>query len=366
MDQHISVEALKRVYPWIKTPLIISAPMRLIAGPNLALEVSQAGGLGFVGPGTNPTDAATNLRVTRAKLEEELPGWQKLFWGSAASEVLPIGIGFFVWAGNLAQAVDAVRLHRPAAVWLFAPRNGQADLDTWMSSIRAAAPKTQIWLQVGSVKDALGALRSTHAPDLLVLQGTDAGGHGLVSGASIVSLIPEVADAVESDDQLKKKRIPLIAAGGIADGRGVAAAMALGASGAVMGTRFLASISAQIPSGYKGHVVRATDGGQATRRTSLYDSLRGTTEWPSNFNARGLTNQSFEDDVAGMAFDENKTRYDEALAASDQTWGVDGRLTTYAGTAVGLVRGIQTAREIVESTRDQAGSILSRMSSMAA
>lgn len=88
-------------------------------------------------------------------------------------------------------------------------------------------------VQVGSVAAAREA--AAHGADVVVAQGTDAGGHQWASGAGVVSLAPEVADALR--DGFPGREVAVWAAGGIADGRGVAAAMALGAEGAVLGTR---------------------------------------------------------------------------------------------------------------------------------
>ena len=142
---------------------------------------------------------------------------------------------------------------------------------------RKAAPRTKVWVQVGSVKDAVEIARACKS-DVLVVQGTDAGGHSLAQGAGIMSLLLEVADAVEA---LAKggtaEEMPLLmAAGGIVEGRGVAAALVLGAAGVTIGTRFLASAEANIAAGYRDEVVRASDGGQNTVKTKIYNSLRGT------------------------------------------------------------------------------------------
>ena len=108
-------------------------------------------------------------------------------------------------------------------------------------------------------------------------------------GAGIVSLLLEVADAVEA---LAKggtaEEMPLLmATGGIVEGRGVAAALVLGAAGVTIGTRFLASAEANIAAGYRDEVVRASDGGQNTVRPKIYNSLRGAIGWSRGHNARG-------------------------------------------------------------------------------
>ena len=106
--------------------------------------------------------------------------------------------------------------------------------------------KTKIWIQIGTVSDAVEVAHLC-APDVLVVQGADAGGHGLAQGAGIASLLPEVADALR---EVGKDFIPLVAAGGIVEGRGVAACIASGANTVVIGTRFLASREANITKGY--------------------------------------------------------------------------------------------------------------------
>jgi nitronate monooxygenase len=187
-------------------------------------------------------------------------------------------------------------------------------------------------------------------PDVLVIQGSDAGGHGLAKSCSIISLLPECADTLEEEGF---GHIPLIAAGGIVDGRGVAAAITLGADGVCLGTRFLASHEAIISKGYREAVIKAKDGGMSTARTSLYDRLRGTPGWPKIFNGRGVLNQSFWDNEKGMDEAENTKLYEEAVKMGDAGWGEQGRMTTYAGTGVGLVHKSMPAGEIVaEVLRD--------------
>lgn len=215
-------------------------------------------------------------------------------------------------------------------------------------------------MQIGSVKEAIEAL--TVEPDALVVQGTDAGGHGLVQGASIVSLLPEVSDAITTGVKDKGGPAPiLLAAGGIADSRGLIAALALGASGIVMGTRFLASYEAQIATGYQLEILRASDGGQSTVRTKVYDTLRGTTGWAETHNARGVVNRSFVDAMAGMDLRENKRRYEEETKNGDAGWGTNGRMTTYAGSAVGLVRDVKGAGDIVKEVRERGSMVIDKL-----
>ena len=180
-------------------------------------------------------------------------------------------------------------------------------LQEWALGVRSATDnKTKIWIQVTSVREALDAVQAAK-PDVLVVQGTDAGGHGAAQGAGIISLVPETIDAVK--ELCTSSSLPLpsfIAAGGISDGRGVAAALTLGAQGVCLGTRYLAASEATIAQGYQGAVLRASDGGSTTIRSSVYDQLRGTTEWPPGYGGRGVINASFRDHEAGLSFDDNK------------------------------------------------------------
>ncbi|KAK1752792.1 hypothetical protein QBC47DRAFT_389275 [Echria macrotheca] len=364
---HRSIELGKKLaasLPWTKTPLIIGAPMRVFTGPETALAIFRAGGLGFIGPGTTPQSTSVDLeavrsatspvpippRTTRSSTSSSGPG-------PDSNSVLPVGVGFQIWNGDLPTATAAVESFRPAAAWLFAPRNGQTETDVWTTQLRGASPHTQIWLQVGTVREALEAARSRSPPDVLVIQGAEAGGHGrAVDGAGIITLIPEIAD------ELGETKIPLVAAGGIADGRGVVAALGVGAAGVAMGTRFLASTEARVNKGYRDEVLRARDGAASTVRTQLYNHLRGTFGWPEQWSPRTVVNRSWVEHVEGVSFEELKRRHDQALK-DGAAWGPEGRTATYAGVNVGLVREVKGAGEIVEEVRREAMDIIRGMQS---
>lgn len=208
-------------------------------------------------------------------------------------------------------------------------------------------------MQIGSVCEAVDVVKEVR-PDVLVVQGTDAGGHGLARGAGLISLLPEVGDAISSLLPNEAERPVLIAAGGIAEKRGAAASLMLGASGLVMGTRFLASHEAVLAKGYREEVLRARDGGQTTVRTKVWDNARGTTGWAETHNGRGIINRTYTDAMGGMADDENKKLYEADMQKGDEGWGVEARLCTYAGSAVGLVKEVKGAAEIVREVREGA------------
>jgi nitronate monooxygenase len=323
--------------------------MRLISGYSLALAVSRAGGLGFIGAG-----GGSDLSTLSSILQETVSLISSSPIPNTPDSILPVGVGFLNWGADLELAVREFKKLplKPAAAWFFAPKSTE-DLVNWTKQIRDATQnKTKIWIQVGTVASALEVVR-TCKPDVLVVQGCDAGGHGLVQASSIISLLPEVSDAL-FEAGFARGSIPLIAAGGIMDGRGVAAALMLFAGGVCMGTRFLASEEAEISRGYKKAIVDASDGGVNTVRTTLYDRLRGTSGWPEGYNARGVTNKSLKDSESGMDFEENRRLYAEAMKLGDEGWGKEhGRITTYAGTGVGLVKSIAPAGQIVKDVLEE-------------
>jgi nitronate monooxygenase len=321
-----------------------------MSGPALAVAVSRAGGLGFIGPGAKTQDTSDDLEEASSLLR------QAANTISNTSSALPVGVGYQLWADDINIAVAGIEKYKPCAAWLYAPRHGPQDFDDWSSKIRRASPETQIWIQIGTLKEAHQLLQSVQRPDVVVIQGAEAGGHGRATdGMGLMALLPEVADAMASS------RIPLFAAGGIADGRGVAAAMCLGASGAVMGTRFLAASEARISRGYQNEVVRASDGAASTTRTLLYNHLRGTFGWPEEYSPRTIFNRSFIEQQEGKSFEELKKLHDEAAKAGDKGWGPEGRLATYAGAAIGLIHDVKGARDIVHDVREDALNRIGRL-----
>lgn len=324
------------------------------ATPALAVAVSRAGGIGFIAGGSNLESLNESLKSVSSLLRSNN--------GATGSRedagTLPIGVGFQLWGCDLNVAVAALAKHKPAVAWLFAPKRTE-DLAGWSEGLRRATNgETRIWVQVGSVAEARLAVQHAQ-PDVLVVQGSDAGGHGLAQSASVVSLVPEVLDMLEA---VRRSEIPVLAAGGITEGRGVAAALALGASGVVMGTRFLAAQEAGVAKGWKEAIVRTQDGGQSTSRSTLCDRLKETKGWPACYDGRAVTNKAHADEGRGMPDAENVALYKTELAegGGGSAWGPEGRMVTYAGTGVGLIRRIQPAAEIVSEVRSSTGLALRR------
>lgn len=184
-----------------------------------------------------------------------------------------------------------------------------------------------------------------------------------MDGAGLLPLLPEVDDAIATVS--KGDHPVIIAAGGIMEGRTAAASLTMGAAGWTMGTRYLFSHEANIANGYRDAVVKASDGGINTARGKLYDTLRGTKDWPDRFGGRGVLNETWQDAKNGMSIEENQRLYDEAMKKGDEGWGPkNARLTTYAGAGVGLANGVKSAARITEEVREDAKRVLKQASKL--
>lgn len=267
---------------------------------------------------------------------------------------LPIGIGLLPFVVDINQVLPIIAQYRPAIVWLFAAREF-ADYEVWARQIRAVSPESKIWVQVGSVSTAVSVAHIC-APDALVLQGSDAGGHGLEHGASIISLLPEATDVLRAEGF---GSIPLIAAGGVVDGRGIAGALALGAAGVVMGTRFLGAKETEMHPKYREAVLQARDGALSTVRAKVFDELKGENMWPELYDGRALATDSYRDHKKGVGI--VKIRKSYAEAASEEDGGYGGRAAVWAGAGVGLVNEVGGAADIVKEVRDEAKSVIDRL-----
>ncbi|KAF7188146.1 Nitronate monooxygenase [Pseudocercospora fuligena] len=338
---------LKFTFPLLQHPSIVLAPMRHYSGPEAALVVTSAGGIGFMNPQMTKEALFKDLETTRELLKTDKYSNLK-----SADSKLPVGLGFLLWAVQLSDAIEAVEKYRPAAVWLYGGHGGQKELDEWSTKLREANPAVKVWVMIGTLQEAKELVASPSPPDVIVVQGSEAGGHGRATdGSSWTTLLPEVAEVVQGS-------IPLFVAGGIVDGRGVAAALAMGASGVVMGTRFLASEEIRISKGYREHVLKAEDGAKSTTKTLLWNHLNGVYGWPKWLMPRGIINRSFTDQQAGVSFDELQRLHDEKKKEGDAAWGDDGRTATYAGMGVGLVKEVKPAAAIVEEVRAEALTIM--------
>ena len=324
------------------------------AGGKLASAVTLAGGLGLIGSTVDTAFLRKELQVASVALASA-------YALQSNSEMLPVGVGILPFRVKLDNVLPILEEFKPAVVWLFASQSLD-DYAEWAEAVRKVVPQSKIWVQVGSVAAALHVARTAH-PDALCLQGADAGGHGFEKGAGIISLVPEASDALAKEGF---EHIPLVASGGIVDGRGVAAALSLGAQGVVIGTRFLASKEIIIHPDYQDAILEAQDGGQVTTRSKLFDQLHGPNTWPQLYDGRSLVVRSYKDHVDGMELEEIQRLHKEAVKTEDKGYGtgLQGRAAIWAGTGVGLVKEVSCAKDIVEQARQQAKVILGKMAKL--
>ncbi|KAK3350154.1 FMN-dependent 2-nitropropane dioxygenase [Lasiosphaeria hispida] len=331
-----------------KSPVIMSAPMLGVANGALAAAVSKAGGLGFIPGGLDFTPHSAQL----ATLADELTTARRLL-GLADRMLtpLPVGVGFILSHASLVHfeetAIPLLQDHSPQAVWLFAPHPEHA-VSGLVRRVVAALKNSGfiVIFQVGNVASARQA--ALDGADIIVAQGADAGGHQFAGGAGIVSLVPEVVSMLERE--FAGHGIVVAAAGGIVDGRGVAAALALGAEAVVMGTRFLIAPEASTAEFQRKLVIETEDGGPSTSKSSVHDDLYGVrANWPSPYDGRAIIGEPWRDHLKGVPLEENIKKNQEAKAAGDVT-----RLVTWAGTGVGLVKDALPAGDIVREVREAA------------
>jgi nitronate monooxygenase len=300
----------------VEHPLLL-APMGFVSGGALAAAVSHAGGLGFVGGGYGE----------REWLAREL---------DAAGDAR-VGVGLITWSLDRQPALLDLALERqPACVWL-----SFGELGPYAERIKRAGS-----LLVAQVQTVRGAREAVAAgADIVVAQGTESGGHA--DRRATLPLVPAVADAVAP--------VPVVAAGGIADGRGLAAALMLGAEGAALGTAFYAAAESLAHPAAKDALVAAT--GDDTQRSRVFDLARGI-DWPPPWTLRTLENEfsrRWGGDVEGLERNlaEEQRRYAAARDAGDfATAGV------LAGEAADLVRAVEPAAEIVRRITGEAEALL--------
>jgi nitronate monooxygenase len=298
---------------------IALAPMGGASGGALAAAVSNAGGFGIVGAG----------REDHAWLDRELTI-------ASASTTQPWGVGFQSWATGVPTIERALR-YEPAAVML-----SFGDPRPLAGPVRTAG--AALIVQVVDLDEARQAVEI--GADIIVGQGTEAGGHG--GRWSTLPFVPVVVDLVAP--------IPVLAAGGIADGRGVAAALTLGAAGALVGTRFLVALEALVAPGVAKAVIEG--GGEDTERSRVSDIARGS-RWPGRYPARTLRNYFF-DQWRGR---EDELAADPAARRSYEDAITSGQLPpdpVWASQAIDLITEVSPAADIVAALGAQAQEALAR------
>ncbi|MGW6398168.1 NAD(P)H-dependent flavin oxidoreductase [Streptomyces sp. NPDC055134] len=295
----------------VRYPIAL-APMGGSAGGALAAAVSRGGGFGILGGASGDPEW----------LAREVP-----FVANTGS---PWGVGFLTW-GIDAAVVERALEYGPRAVML-----SFGDPSPYAERVRRAG--ALLILQVTDLEEA------EQAADLgaVVAQGTEGGGHGALRGRSTLPFVPAVVDLVNP--------VPVLAAGGIADGRGVAAALVLGAAGALIGTRFQATTESLADPSITKAIVEGR--GQDTERSTLLDMARGS-RWAAKYPARTLGHpylDRWRGREAELAADP-RARQDYQ---DDVARGTISPLPVWAGEAVDLITDLPSAADLVTNLATQA------------
>jgi nitronate monooxygenase len=301
---------------------ILSAPMALISGGRLSAAVTSAGGLGLIGGGYGDSD------------------WLQREFGLA--EGTRVGCGFITWSlARKPELLDETLERQPATIML-----SFGDLQPFAERIHAAGVPLIGQVQtLGQAREALDA-----GAEILVAQGGEAGGHGMTV-RSTFTLVPDVVD-------LAAERSPetlVLAAGGVADGRGLAAALTLGADGALVGTRFWASPEALVSPRAQDRAMRAS--GDDTYRTRVYDIVRRL-DWPPEYNERTLSNpfcdgwHGNESELLSSLPDAVST-FEAGVAAEDFDVAA-----MFVGEAIGRINDVCPAADLVAEMAPEANRIL--------
>ena len=291
---------------------IIQGGMAWVAESHLAAAVSEAGGFGLIGAANAPADVVRNYIREAKELTDR-----------------PFGVNIMLlspFADDIAQVVVEEGV---AAV-----TTGAGNPEKYMAQWKAAGIK--VIPVVASV--ALAKRMERCGADAVVAEGTESGGH--IGQATTMTLVPQVVDAVT---------VPVIAAGGIADGRGFAAAMMLGAEAVQMGTRFCVSDECVIHEKYKERILKAKDIDSEVTGRSHGHPVRGL--------RNRMTREYLKLEAEGASFEELEKLTLGGLRKAVVEGDTDNG-SVLAGQIAGMVDRRQSCREIIDEIMDQAELLL--------
>ncbi|MCD6129027.1 nitronate monooxygenase [Candidatus Bipolaricaulota bacterium] len=297
----------------IRYPIFLGG-MAHVAREPLVSAVSNAGGLGIIGAGgMSPEELDRQIQLVRKATDR------------------PFGVNLMLMDPKVPELVEVVLSAQVPMV-----TTGAGNPAKYMDSLKGAGVK--VFPVVPAV--ALARRMEKLGADGVIAEGTESGGH--VGTETTMALVPQVVDAV---------RVPVVAAGGIADGRGMAAALALGAEGVQLGTRFLASVEAPVHEKYKQAVLKASDRATIVTGRTLGRPVRcllnKLTRTLAKYEAEGRPPEEFESlAVGGLR---------RAVYEGDLEGG-----SLMAGQVAGLIHEIKPVAEIIEEMVREAAEILSR------
>lgn len=299
-------ELLQIEYP------IIQGGMAWVAEHNLASAVSQAGGLGIIGAANAPAEwVREEIRKARAVTDK------------------PIGVNVMLLS-PYADDVARVLVEEKIPVITTGAGNPGKYMEMWKSNGSKVIPV------VASV--ALARMMEKGGADAVVAEGTESGGH--IGAATTMTLVPQVVDAV---------KIPVIAAGGVGDGRGMAAALMLGAEAVQLGTRFVVAKESICHQNYKDRVIKAKDIDSAVTGRTYGHPVRQL--------RNQMTKEYLKKEQEGAPFEELELLTVGALRNAV----VDGDVkngTVMAGQIAGLIKKEQTCKEMIEEIMAEAENLL--------
>lgn len=293
---------------------IIQGGMAWVAESHLAAAVSEAGGLGLIGGANAPGEVVRNyIREVRSMTDK------------------PFGVNVMLMS-PYADEVAKVVVEEGVKVVTTGAGNPQKYMEMWKEAGIKVIPV------VASV--ALAKMMERCGADAVVAEGTESGGH--IGEATTMTLVPQVVDAVN---------IPVIAAGGIGDGRGIAAAFMLGAEAVQMGTRFLVAKECVVHQNYKERVLKAKDiDSEVTGRTHGH---------PVRCLRNQMTREYLKMEKEGKSFEELEYLTLGTLRKAVQEGDVKNG-TVMAGQIAGMVSREQSCKEMIEEMMGQAKKLLGR------
>lgn len=309
----------------IEHPIML-AGMGGVSYHRLVAAVSEAGGIGTFGASTMGHD----------ELEEEIAALKQL-------TAKPFGVDLLTAVpGQVERGIQTV-LESGARIFVAGLGVPREVID------QLHAANVLVGSMCGKVRHAVAAVAS--GCDFVVAQGTEAGGH--TGSVATMALVPQVVDAVEG-------KVPVVAAGGLFDGRGLVASLALGADGVWMGTRFIATPEARAVAGYKETLVGLAEDGTVVSKAYTGKTCRVVrNEWTNHFEQHPEELKRFPDQIL-----ESIQAGANHLGAPDGTEVDVRREFMPCGQGVGAIRELEPAGEIVRRIMDQAEQVIDALQSV--
>jgi enoyl-[acyl-carrier protein] reductase II len=303
---------------------IIQGGMVWIANAELAAAVSNAGGLGLISPNAGMSHNGDQVENLKKQIE--------IAKGLTSK---PFGVNLPILNNPQIEAlVDAVI---KAKVKVVATAAGNPALYT--SRFKEAGIK--VLHLVAAVRHAQSAER--RGVDAVIAEGYEAGGHNGLDELTTLTLVPQVADAVS---------IPVVAAGGIADARGLVAALALGADGVQMGTRFVATRECAAHQNFKDAIVKATDTDTA---------ITGRKLGPTRILRNEIATKLLDMEAAGASAEELQAFIGSSRSRTGQFEGDLAKGEAYCGSIAGMIKEIKSVAEVIQSIVENYDKVLARL-----